>query len=92
MKVFPFRRDTFIVSPSKAKNRLGWASTSSIEQDIEEEINTYLASGKQNAEWSSESELKYDSVVSTNTPSLLFPIRPSLSCIALSTVYCPQCL
>jgi len=56
---FPFRRETFIVSPSKAQQLLGWKATHTIEQDIKEEIAEWEANGGRAEEWSL-AELKYD--------------------------------
>jgi nucleoside-diphosphate-sugar epimerase len=35
---FPFRRETFITSPGKAKKLLQWAPKHRLEQDLKEEV------------------------------------------------------
>lgn len=62
---FPFRRDTFITSPSKAKLALGWTSKHTVQNDIAAEIAEYKASSDAKKEYGLD-ELRYDMEVTTN--------------------------
>ena len=59
MSVFPFRAETFITTPSKAKLLLGWTPKHRIESDIADEVAAYEAKGGFTAKWSLE-ELRCD--------------------------------
>jgi len=56
---FPFRRETFITTPSKAKLMLSWAPKHSIADDMKAEIQEYEALGGFKENWTDE-ETKYD--------------------------------
>lgn len=51
---FPFRRDTFITTPSKAKQLLGWSPKHSIDKDIAEEVKEYVSGEYMKEEWGRE--------------------------------------
>jgi len=57
--VFPFRAETFVTTPSKAKLLLGWSPKHSLEKDIGAEIAAYEAKGGFTAKWTLE-ELRCD--------------------------------
>lgn len=59
---FPFRKETFITSPSKAKLLLGWAPKRSILSDLKEEVAEYKRTGGADEKWTGE-ETKYDAEV-----------------------------
>jgi nucleoside-diphosphate-sugar epimerase len=67
---FPFRRDTFITTPSKAKLALGWSPKHNIVDDIAEEIAEYEAQGGTKESWGLE-QLRYDMEVSSGSLSSL---------------------
>lgn len=56
---FPFRKETFITSPGKAKLALNWAPTHKFDQDIVEEVKAYVAGDLANEKWGTE-QLKAD--------------------------------
>jgi len=56
---FPFRRETFITTPSKAKLLLGWAPKHSLAEDLKKEVEEYQQMGGFKEQWTME-ELKYD--------------------------------
>ena len=60
MQEFPFRRETFITTPSKATTLLGWTPKKSIIDDIKAEVAIYEKTGGLKESWSNEKELKYD--------------------------------
>mmetsp|Transcript_24701 Transcript_24701/g.41183 ORF Transcript_24701/g.41183 Transcript_24701/m.41183 type:complete len:374 (-) Transcript_24701:157-1278(-) len=62
-QVFPFRRDTFITTPSKAKLALGWSPAHVFSDDVAAEVADYLGTADPAKEWATE-ELKYDLEVS----------------------------
>lgn len=56
---FPFRRDTFITSPGKAKQLLGWAPKHKFAADVAAEVADYKSTGAHEKEWGIE-ELSND--------------------------------
>lgn len=56
---FPFRRDTFITTPSKAKLLLGWKPKHNLEDDLDVDIREYADAGGFTDKWSMK-EVKYD--------------------------------
>jgi len=59
VSVFPFRAETFVTTPSKAKLLLGWSPKHSLEKEIAAEIAAYEAKGGFAAKWTLE-ELRCD--------------------------------
>ncbi|KAJ1431846.1 hypothetical protein B484DRAFT_448158 [Ochromonadaceae sp. CCMP2298] len=58
-QVFPFRRDTFTTTPSKAKLLLGWAPKHLFTEDVGAEVADYQGSKDAAVEWDAEF-LKHD--------------------------------
>jgi len=56
---FPFRRETFITSPSKAKLLLGWKPKHSFDDDIKIEVNDYINSDSGSQVWTVD-DVKHD--------------------------------
>jgi len=59
---FPFRKETFITTPSKAKQLLGWAPKHSLLADLKEEVAEYRRAGGASEQWTGE-ETKYDAEI-----------------------------
>jgi nucleoside-diphosphate-sugar epimerase len=69
---FPFRRETFITSPSKAKMLLGWTPRHRIEDHIAADIKEYEELGGFKEKWGVE-EVKYDlEVIASKDSSFSF--------------------
>jgi hypothetical protein len=56
---FPFRKETFITTPSKAKKLLGWSPKHILTNDIPGEVKEYEQLGGPAEVWTNE-EIKYD--------------------------------
>lgn len=63
---FPFRKETFITSPSKAIHALKWSPKHTLANGIVEEVAEYKRLGGFDEKWSNE-EIKYDLEVSRVT-------------------------
>lgn len=48
---FPFRRESFITSPSKAKRLLGWKPKHQLQQDMKQEVSDYKQSAASEKQW-----------------------------------------
>lgn len=69
---FPFRSQTFIASPSKAKRVLGWRPRRDVLSDLAEEARAYEATGGRRQKWGLD-QLRYDlEVVASKDYTFMF--------------------
>jgi len=59
VSLFPFRKETFITTPNKAKTLLGWKPIHNVEDDLAAEVAVYQAKGGFDKAWGSD-ELRWD--------------------------------
>lgn len=60
---FPFRRDTFVTSPAKVQEKLGWKSVHNVANDLVSECAIYEKNGGMKSDWSTDKELKGDAIL-----------------------------
>ena len=60
VSLFPFRRETFVISVDKAKLKLGWLPKHDVVSDMSGEAKDYLGSSRASEEWTDAAQLKYD--------------------------------
>lgn len=69
---FPFRANSFITTPSKAKVSLGWSPKYNLETDIESELEEYKTIGGTKQKWTM-NELRYDlEVIASKDTKFMF--------------------
>jgi len=69
---FPFRKETFITSPTKAKAVLGWIPKHKFDKDIVDEVAAYVASPAANEAWGTE-QLRADLEILSSKGYLVDP-------------------
>lgn len=69
---FPFRRETFVVAPTKAKLQLGWQPKHRLQEDLDAEVADYTARGATAEKWGLE-QLKYDlEIIASKDQNFMF--------------------